>query len=178
MTDKKTAQKAATKTTKPEPIKHHHRLDDFECGNENLNVFLKRRAMRNEIRGASRTYVTTDGNFNAIGYYTLAVGSIEHKDVRSKIKRNMPDPIPVAVLGRLAVDSDWNNQGIGSGLLKEALLKTIEVSEVVGVRAILVHAISDDAKEFYLKHGFEQSPTDEMTLLMSIKDIKKTLSSS
>lgn len=131
--------------------------------------------MRNEIRGASRTYIVSDGQYNVIGYYTLAVGSIAHKDVRSKVRRNMPDPIPVTVLGRLAVDKNWHGQGIGSGMLKEALIKTVEVSEVVGVRALLVHATSEEAKQFYIDRGFEQSPTDEMTLLITLNDIKKAI---
>lgn len=160
----------------PESIKLHHRLEDFDCENESLNAFLKKRAIRNEGR-ASRTYIVTDGNYNAIGYYTLAVGSIEHKNVRRKAKQNMPDPIPVTVLGRLAVDKGWKEKGIGQGMLKEALLKTLEVAEVVGVRGMLVHAISENAKNFYTSQGFEQSPTDEMTLIITIEDIKKAFTS-
>lgn len=161
--------------TKPEAIKLHHQLSDFDCGIESLNTFLKKRAFHNEMRGASRTYIITDGSYNVIGYYTLAVGSVEHKDAKRKVKQNMPDPIPVTVLGRLAVDTSWSGKGIGKGMLREALLKTLEVSEVVGVRAMLLHAISEEAKQFYIQFGFEPCPTDEMTLMITIDDIKKTL---
>ena len=124
---------------------------------------------KNEVIGASRTFVVChDGH--VIGYYALATGSVEHRDAPKKIRRNMPDPIPVMVLGRLAVDQQWQHAGLGRGLLKDALLRSVSVSQHAGVKALLVHALSEDAKTFYENNGFLESPLDPMTLAISLRD--------
>lgn len=156
----------------PEPITHDHQLDAFESGEPVLDHWLKQRAIDNDSRGASRTFVVHN-NKKVIGYYSLATGSITTQEAPGKIRRNMPNPIPVMVLGRLAVDQAWQKHGIGKGLLKDAVLRTAKVSHDVGIRALLIHAISEPAKHFYKRYGFIESPMTPMTLMLTMKDIKK-----
>lgn len=153
--------------TKPEPIKSKHVTSRFCCGIDSLDHWLKSRALKNEKINASRTYVVCDEH-RVAGYYCLATGSIEHSESPSKVKRNMPSPIPIMILGRLAVDLEYQDQKIGKGLLKDAVLRTILISEQVGIKAMLVHAINDSARYFYKAHGFIESPNDPMKLLLPI----------
>ena len=134
--------------TSPEPITASHHTESFACGIPVLDEWLRRRALKNEVSGASRTFVICQDR-QVVGYYTLATGSVEHRDVPGKIRRNMPNPIPVMVLGRLAVDQEQQHAGLGRGLLKDAVLRTLTVSQHAGVKALLVHALSEDAKRFY-----------------------------
>lgn len=157
------------KITVPEPLLLTHNLDNFYCNNESLNTWLKRRAFKNEGLGASRTYVVCSDN-DVIGYYALATGSIAQNGLPGKIRRNMPDPIPVLILGRLAVDKQWQKAGIGRGLLKDAVMRSALVAKQVGIRALLVHALSVEAKAYYLRQGFIESKEDSMTLLVNLKD--------
>ena len=151
----------------PTPLTENHLLDSFRCIEPSLEIWLKQRAHKNQLDGASRTFVVCDGNI-VIGYYCLSAGSVARDGAPGNVRRNMPDPISVVVLGRLAVNADWANQGIGRGLLKDAVLRTAGVAKEIGVRALLCHAISADAKGFYLKYGFAESPLHPMTLLMPI----------
>ena len=160
--------------TAPERLAPSHELEDFDCGTPSLNEWLKRRARRNEQEGASRTYVVCAGK-QVVGYYCLAAGSVCCLDVPGRVRRNMPDPIPVVVIGRLAIHRDWQGQRIGRALLRDAVLRTLNAAEVAGVRAILVHAISEDAKRFYQSCSFVESPTNPMTLVVTLEDIKKAL---
>lgn len=152
----------------PELLSEKHDISFFDCGVASLNDWLKHRALKNILANASKVFVVCSEN-RVVGYYCLAAGAIEHKLVPPKIKRNMPDPIPVMILGRLAVDKRWMRLGIGSGLLKDAILRTLAVSKMCGMRALLVHALSDDAKKFYLKNGFMESPLNPLTLMLSLK---------
>jgi len=155
--------------TPPEPITTAHNVESFACGVPVLDEWLKRRALKNESSGASRTFVVcSDGQ--VIGYYALATGSVRHGNTPGKVRRNMPDPIPVIVLGRLAVDERWQHAGLGRSLLRDALLRTLSVSQQAGVKALLVHTLSEDAKTFYLRNGFLESPLDPMTLIISLQD--------
>lgn len=162
-------QKAALRA--PEKLTADHHLEDFNCGIPSLDDWLKRRAWRNEQEGASRTYVLCAGT-RVAGYYCLAAGSLMAANAPGKVRRNMPDPIPVMILGRLAIDKDWKGQGLGRGLLRDATLRVFSAADVAGVRAILVHALSENAKQFYKSCGFIESPTHSMTLLMMLKDIR------
>jgi GNAT superfamily N-acetyltransferase len=155
--------------TAPEAITEAHLIESFSCSIPTLDDWLKRRALRNEVSGASRTFVICQDS-QVIGYYTLATGSIEHRNAPGKIRRNMPNPIPVMVLGRLAVDQRWQQAGLGRGLLKDALLRTLSVSNQVGIRALLAHTLSEDAKHFYTRSGFIESPLDPMTLMIALQD--------
>jgi GNAT superfamily N-acetyltransferase len=116
----------------------------------------------------------TSGNA-VVGYYTLANGAVYHQDAPGNLKRNMPDPIPVMVLGRLAVHKDFQGKGIGSGLLKDALLRTLQAAEIAGMRAVVVHAISPEAKRFYLDRGFRELQVEEMSVMLSIDEIGEAL---
>jgi len=160
--------------TAPEPITTSHLIESFACGIPVLDEWLKRRALKNEVSGASRSFVVCH-NGHVIGYYALATGNVEHRDAPKKIRRNMPDPIPVIVLGRLAVDQQWQHAGLGKGLLKDAVLRSLSVSQQAGVKALLVHALSEDAKTFYKKNGFLESPLDPMTLAISLQDAAHSL---
>ena len=153
----------------PVPLADEHGTVRFDCGDPVLNEWLQRTALKNERNGGSRTFVVCDGQ-QVIGYYTLATGALQHSDAPGKIRRNMPDPVPVIVLGRLAVSLDRQGRGIGRGMLKDAVFRVIGVAEQIGVKALLVHAISAEAKRFYLRHGFIESPTNNMTLMTTISD--------
>lgn len=153
----------------PEKLNSSHQVDGFDSGNGQLNDWLKRRALANEREGASRTYVLCAGE-RVIAYYCLANGAVAQASASGRIRRNMPDPIPVMVIGRLAVDCDWQGKGIGRALLRDAILRTLQAAEIAGIRAILVHAVSEEAKQFYERYGFTTSPVDPMTLMIRVKD--------
>ena len=155
------------KITAPEPITAAHILADFDCGTASLNDWLKRQALKNEISGASRTFATCK-DLQVVGFYALAVGSVNRKESPGKIKRKMPEPIPVMVLGRLAVDTQCQKSGIGRGLLKDAVIRTIKAANHAGIRALVVHALSEEAKKFYLRHGFLESPLHHYTLMLPL----------
>jgi GNAT superfamily N-acetyltransferase len=158
----------------PEPLAAEHVLDAFDCGIGALDEWLKRRARRNEAEGASRTFVIC-ADHRVIGYYSLAAGSVLHAIATGKIRRNMPDPVPVVLLGRLAVDRHWQGKGLAADLLSDAVLRILGAAETIGVRAILVHAISAAAKSFYEKHGFRASVIEPMTLMITIDEAQRML---
>ncbi len=151
----------------PAPLSAQHDFSSFSCGEHSLNIWLKQRALKNEKSGASRTYVVCVENA-VVGYYSLAVGSIEHKFTPSKLKRNMPDPIPVMILARLAVDTSHAGKNIGTGLLRDALMRTMQVADIAGIRALLVHALNDAAAAFYMQRGFVASPYDSRILFLPL----------
>lgn len=155
--------------TAPEPIDSTHRLDGFDCGVPVLNEWLQRQALPNEVSGASRTFVVC-ADRRVIGFYALATGSVRRSEAPGRIKRKMPEPIPVMVLARLAVDLRRQGKRVGAGLLKDAILRTLIVAKQAGIRAIIVHTLSEKAKDFYLRHGFPESPLNQMTLMLSIAD--------
>lgn len=146
----------------------------FDSSEIVLDEWLRRRAAQNETNGASRTYVVCAGD-RVAGYYSLAVGAATHEQVPGRIRRNMPDPVPVMILGRLAVDKAFQGKGIGTGLLKDAVLRTMQAAEIAGIRAILVHAISDAAKRFYEAHGFIASPVDPMTVMITLAEAERII---
>jgi len=160
--------------TAPEPLAPDHELDVFDSGVATLDEWLKRRARRNELEGASRTFVICAGR-RVVGYYSLAAGSVLHVVATGKVRRNMPDPVPALLLARLAVDRAWSGKGLGADLLSDATLRALGAAQSIGVRAILVHAISDAAKTFYEKHGFRSSPVEPMTLMVTIDEARRML---
>jgi len=157
----------------PCPISDKYDASTFACANATLNDWLRRRAINNERQGASRTFVVCEDN-TVIAYYSLAVGAVAREEVSGKIRRNMPEPIPVMVLGRLAVDTQWQDKGIGVGMLKDAIMRTLIVAEQAGIRTILVHALSEEAKRFYLHSGFHESPINDMTLMIALDEARKS----
>lgn len=158
--------------TAPAHLAADHLLDEFDCGMSPLNDWLKRQARKNELSGASRSYVVCAGS-RVVGYYCLSAGAVNRAESPKPMQRNMPDPIPVLVLGRLAVDSSFHNQGIGTALLRDAIFRSLYAAEQVGVKAILVHAISEEAKQFYLSRGFLESPVSPMTLCLILDTARK-----
>ena len=156
----------------PEKLRAEHDLSEFNCGEPSLDDWLRRRAPQNEESGASRTYVVCAGEHVA-GYYALAVGAVAHAEAPGRIRRNMPDPVPVMIIGRLAVHKDHQGRQIGHGLLRDAVLRTLQAAEIAGVRAILVHAISERARKFYEGCGFIPSPMDPMTLMITVAEAGK-----
>ena len=158
----------------PGPIAGTHDVTSFDCGDPTLNDWLQRRALKNESKGASRTFVVCENN-TVIGYYALAVGAITREDTSGKVRRNMPDPVPVMVLGRLAVDANWQDKNIGIGMLKDAIQRTIIVAEQAGIRALLVHALSEKARSFYQHWGFQESPANDMSLMITLDEARNAL---
>lgn len=153
----------------PTPITADHDLSQFECTHDELSKWLKERGLQNDSSGASKTYVVcAEGGMSVIGYYALATGAVDLRDAPGSIKRNMPAPIPVIVLGRLAVHSQWAGKGIGRGLLKDATQRAMQAAQIIGVRAMLCHSIDDTAKAFYMKHGFLESPINPLTVMIKI----------
>ena len=158
----------------PTPLLATHVTDEFDCGEPVLNDWLRKRALKNENSGASRTFVVCQDN-KVVGYYALATGSVMHQHAPSKVRRNMPEPIPVMILGRLAVSKHMQSAGLGRGLLKDAILRTLGVSKQAGIRALFVHALSDSAQKFYRQCGFVESPIDTMVLMITLKDAARNI---
>lgn len=158
----------------PEPLAARHQLEHFACGHDSLDQWLRRRAARNQATGASRTYVACEGQ-RAVAYYALASSAVAMGDVTSRFGRNMPDPVPAVVLGRLAVDRAWQGKGLGRALVRDACLRTCQAADAIGVRGMLVHALNDKARGFYRHVGFDASPLDPMLLMVTLADLQSNL---
>lgn len=157
--------------TGPVPLDDSHQFDEFASGTPSLDDWLIRRALANQNNGASRTFVLCkDGK--VVAYYALASSSITCADAVGRFRRNMPDPIPVIALARLAIDRSLQGQGFGRALVRDAGCRVIAAADLIGIRGMIVHAISEEAKQFYLCCGFLQSPTSDMTLMISLADLK------
>ncbi len=152
----------------PQPLTSAHVVDDFSCGEPVLEEWLKRRAMINQVSGASRTFVVTDQDGRVYGYYAMAAGAVSHLMATGGVRRNMPEPIPVMVLARLAVDHRAQGIKLGGALLQDAVNRALTVSQHTGVRALLVQALHDRAKSFYEHYGFQASPVDPMILMLRL----------
>ena len=158
----------------PEPLALTHQIEDFDCGVASLDGYILKRALDDQRAGKSRTYVTTtDGR--VVGYFSLAAGSVAPPPSSRLPKGQGRQPVPVVLLARLAVDRRWQGRGVGAALLTDALTRATAAADVIGARAVLVHAIDPRARSFYTRHGFEPLPTDDLHLVMLMKDIRKTL---
>lgn len=158
----------------PEPLAAHHNTDIFICGVNSLDRWLKQRALKNQLTGASRTFVVCDGD-RVLAYYALASSAVAAEVASGCLRRNMPDPIPVVVLGRLAIDQSLQGQGIGRALVRDACLRVMAAADVIGIRGMLVHALSSEAQAFYEHVGFEPSPLEPMTLMATLADVRAGL---
>ena len=159
----------------PEHLDPSHDLSTFDSGVAALDDWLKRRALANEGTGASRTYVVSSER-KVVSYYALATGAVALRTATGRARRNMPEPIPVMVLARLAVDLGRQGSGLGRALLGDAILRTLQAAAIGGIRAIVVHAISEEARRFYERCGFAPSPLEPLTLMITVADAERALS--
>jgi predicted N-acetyltransferase YhbS len=158
----------------PEPLEARHDVSAFDCGKPALNVWLHKHALANQASRASRTFVVCRGP-KVVGYYALAAGSVLHREVPGKIRRDMPEPIPMALLGRLAVELSERGSGLGAELLQDALTRIVRAADILSVKGILVDAIDDDARAFYEHFGFVKSPVSPLKLMVPLDEILKRL---
>jgi GNAT superfamily N-acetyltransferase len=158
-----------------EKLQRSHALESFDCGSEPLNRFLIRYAFPNQQAGASQTYVALSGPA-VVGYYTLVVGQVEYDGAPERLKKGLARrPVPIMLLARLAIATSWQGRGLGSGLLKDAMLRTLQAADIAGIRAFAVHAKDDSAKAFYERFDFLPSSTDPYHLFRLMKDIRSAL---
>jgi len=153
--------------TAPQPLSASHDLASFSCGQVSLDLWLRQRTLANQSTGASRTYVIADGA-QVIGFYALASGSVAGTEAPGKIRRNMPEPIPVMVLGRLAIDRSWQGRQFGTDLLRDAVLRTMQAAAIGGIRALIVHAKDERGLSFYQRNGFVVSPIRPLTCFLPL----------
>ena len=154
------------KLSVPQPLSAEHRVNGFACGELSLDEWLLRRALPNQTTGASRTFVVTDELNQVVAYYALAAGAVTHQEASGRIRGNMPDPVPVMVLARLAVDQRYQGHKLGAAMLQDAVQRTLAVSQSAGVRALLVHALNESSQQFYIHYGFEPSRVNPMTMML------------
>jgi len=158
----------------PQPISAEHTLNGFNSGQPSLDSWLISHAEKNERAGGSRTYVVCDDGV-VVAYYCLSTGSVARREAPGRIRRNMPDPIPVMLIGRLAVDKSRQGRGIARALVRDAILRTLRAAEIAGVRALLVHALDEDAAGFYRHLGFMASPLDPLMLALPMSVARKAI---
>jgi GNAT superfamily N-acetyltransferase len=158
------------------PLTATHLVTDFDCGVDSLNEWLGKRAWKNQVIGASRTFVVNEGD-TILGYYCLSSAAIDRIELPKAKQRNMPDPIPAALIGRLAVDLRYQGRKIGVSLLQDAVCRIIAASQTIGIAYILVHALDDGAKRFYENNGFVAIPEQQLTLFLSIATAMKVMQS-
>lgn len=158
----------------PELLGAEHDLEGFDSGRPSLDDWLRRRARQNQASGASRTFVVCEGN-RVVGYYALAASAVAPDAATGRFRRNMPDPVPVAVLGRLAVHKAHHGKGLGRALFRDAALRVLAAADSIGIRGMLVHAISDEAKAFYVGLGLQVSPLEPLTLMATVAELKSAL---
>jgi GNAT superfamily N-acetyltransferase len=159
----------------PAPLTAAHDVAGFDCGAAALNDYLKRFALQNQQNQSARTYVAARDQ-RVVGYYTLAAGSVRREETPARVAQGLAaHPVPVILLARLAVDKGEQGKGVGAGLLKDALLRAVQAADIVGCRAVLVHAKDEAARRFYLRFGFEPSPVEQLHLYLLMKDIKANI---
>ena len=155
-----------------EKLNSKHAVESFDCGREALNRFLIRYAIQNQQAGASQTYIALS-DAEVVGYYTLVVGHVEYDDAPERLTKGL---VPVMLLARLAVGVAWQGKGLGAGLLKDAMMRTLQAADIAGIRAFAVHAKDDEAKAFYERFDFVASASDPYHLFRLMKDVRAKLS--
>ena len=158
----------------PAPITLEHDLSPFSCGHPTLDDWLGRRALSNHESGASRTYVTAHG-VRVLGYYALASGALASSEATGRFRRNMPDPVPVAILARLAVDQTVHGKGVGRALFVDAAQRVVSAAEIIGIRGLIVHAISEEAAAFYAALGLSATPAEPRTFMITLDELRLAL---
>lgn len=160
---------------RPEPLASMHDTESFDCGDPVLDQWLKRYALTNHRSGAARVFVSTAEGARVAGYYCLSTASAPKSDLPDRTGKGMPQPVPLILLGRLAVDQSHQGDGLGAGLLRDAIQRTLVAADSVGVRAMLTHAANPSAAKFYARFGFVPSPTDELHMVLMLKDVRSIL---
>lgn len=158
----------------PQPLSSDHDLSGFDCGVDSLNHWLERRAAANQASGASRTFVICDGG-KIVGYHALASSAVVPAAAPGRFRRNMPDPVPVVALARLAIATSHQGRGLGRALFQDAAERVVHAADSIGIRGMVVHALSQEAKAFYERLGWEESPLDPMTLMLTVGDLRAAL---
>jgi GNAT superfamily N-acetyltransferase len=162
-----------TDTRSIEKLRRDHPIDDFDCGQEALNSWLRKHALQNQGAGAAQTYVGLVGSV-VIGYYSLAVGQIEFNDAPERLQKGLArHPVPVMLLARLTVHKDWQRKGVGRALLRDVVLRTAQAADIAGIRALVVHAKDEQARRYYEQFDFVASPADPLQLMVLLKDIRR-----
>jgi GNAT superfamily N-acetyltransferase len=157
-----------------EKLHRSHAVDEFDCGREALNRFLTRYALQNQQAGASQTYVAL-ADEAVVGYYTLVVGQVEHAAAPERLTKGLArHRVPIMLLARLAIGTSWQGKGLGSGLLKDAMQRTLQAADIAGIRAFAVHAKDDEARAFYEHFGFTPLPSDPYHLFRLLKDLRSS----
>jgi len=157
------------RVTAPEPLFAYHQVAEFVSGEAVLDDWLKQRGLKNQALGAARAFVVCkQGTKQIAGFYSLTTGSVNHTETTGGLRRNMSDPIPVIILARLAVDVSFRGKGLAADLLHDAMLRCYRVAENIRVRAIMAHALTEEAKNFYIHHGFKPSQTQQRTLFLKL----------
>jgi len=155
-----------------EKLSRHHKVDEFDCGSDPLNRFLTRFAWQNQASDAAITYVALADD-EVVGFYSLAVGQVDYADAAGRLTKGLAKhPVPIMLLARLAIATAWQGHGLGKGMLKDAIQRTMHAAEHAGIRALVVHAKDDEAKRFYEHFDFTSSPTDERHLFILLKDLR------
>ncbi len=167
-----------TELRRPERLdSKRHKVVEFECGQPTLDQWLRAYASQSQRRDVARTFVAADEDLRVAGYYTLVAGQAEHADVPDSVSRGVSRrfPIPVCLIARLAVDRRWQNQGVGSGLLRDGLRRTLAAAELIGIRAVLVDAIDESAVDFYRQYGFEPTGSEGQSLMVPLAAVRARL---
>lgn len=162
---------------KPVALEAWHHAENFQCGVLSLDEWLRKHALQSHRSGGSRVFVTTETEPEIVGYYALAAGAVMPRDATARLARGMATnlPVPVVLLGRLAVDARHQGQHLGRSLLQDAMMRVLQAGELIGIRALLVHAIDEHAREWYTQFGFERSPTHPLHLILLIKDLRASV---
>lgn len=158
----------------PEPLTNGHDCAGFACGREMLDTWLRQRALRNQASGVTRTFVACAAG-RVVAYYALASSAVACELATGRLRRNMPDPIPEVVLARLAVDRAHQGSGLGRALMRDAGQRVMNAADAIGIRGLIVHALDDLAKAFYERLGFDPSPLDPMTLMITLTDLRASV---
>lgn len=158
-----------------EKLRLEHRIESFDCGQSDLNTWFRKNALQNQLSNAAQTYVGLV-NGTVVGFYSLAVGQVEYPDAPDRLRKGLArHPIPIMLLARLAVDIEWQSRGIGRALLRDAVLRTLQAADIAGIRALVVHAKDERARQYYEQFDFVASPTDPLHLFVLLKDLRKSL---
>ena len=162
---------------KPVALEAGHRVEDFQCGVRSLDGWLRKHALQSHRSGGSRVFVTTETDPDVVGYYALAAGAVMPRDAPARLVRGLAgnQPVPVVLLARLAVDARHHGRHLGRSLLLDAMTRVLQAGELIGIRALLVHAVDENARKWYAQFGFQRSPTHALHLVLLIKDLRATI---